>query len=254
MIVDAHMHWPVGKGLDPTKMLRVLDDNGIDHAVVSGLEVLHKLGQASHWNDLLVEFCGRGAGRLTPLATVHLAEGPAAPAAARRCVEKLGVHGFKAHPWTQAESVLGPVMEGLCDLAAEHDVPILFHDGMPPNSLPAQIAVLAGIKPKTKLVLGHGGLLFFWQEALEAVRRSANLYIALCGQHPWAMQAISDQADEGRILWGTDYVGEGSEEIVTYRKGLADLLRLDGPRRAAIMGENARGLFHIAGWQKEAKA
>lgn len=246
MIVDAHVHWPVGDSTDTAAMLKVLDALGVSHAVVCGLEVLHKLDQASHWNDLLAELCARSGGRLTPLATVHLAEGPAAISEARRCVEKLGVKGFKAHPWTQGENVLQPTMHKLCDLAAEHNVPILFHDGTPSNSLPSQIAVLAGAKPKTKLVLGHGGLLHLWDEALESVRQHENVYIVLCGQHPWAMQAICDQADAGRVMWGTDYVGPGSEPIVTYRKGLADLLKISPKQRDAVMGASAAGLFHIS--------
>jgi uncharacterized protein len=240
------MHWPVGQTTDAADFLRRLDSLGIDHGIVCGLEILHKLGQAPHWNDLLAEMCSRGAGRLTALATVHLVEGDAAISEARRCVEKLGVKGFKAHPWSQGESVLQPTMYKLCDLAAEHDLPILFHDGTPSNSLPSQIAVLAGAKPKTKLILGHGGLLHLWDDALESVRQHANVYIVLCGQHPWAMQAICDHADEARIMWGTDYVGPGTEAIVTYRKGLADLLTISPAKRTAVMGANAQRLFNIS--------
>jgi hypothetical protein len=245
MIVDTHMHWPVGQSMDTAPMLAVMDAAGIDRGVVCGLEVLRKLDRAAHWNDLLAEFCGRSGGRLVPLATVHLAEGRAAIAEARRCVEVLGVHGFKVHPWTQGESIWLPAMSDLCNLAAEHDVPIMFHDGTPPNSLPSQIGVLAAAQPRTKLVLGHGGLLHLWEEALESVRQHPNLYITLCGQHPRAMQAICAAAVSDRIFWGTDYVGPGSEETITYRKGLADLLVLSAPQRAAVMGRSALKLYRF---------
>ena len=69
MIVDSHVHWPVGANEDPAAFLKVLDRFGTDMAVVSGWEVFLRPGSVAMWNDRLADFCRRGGGRLVPLAT-----------------------------------------------------------------------------------------------------------------------------------------------------------------------------------------
>jgi len=245
MIVDSHIHWPVGEDSDPAAFLKMLDSYQIDLALVSGWEVLFKLKTCSYWNDLLAEFCRKSSGRLYPLATVHLAQGKEALDEAQRCLEELAVKGFKVHPWMQAESVFCETMYELCRLAAQHNVPLLFHDGTPPNALSSQIGVLANMFGDTNFILGHGGLLHYWQEAIEVAKQNSNIFLTLCGQHPWAMQHICDQIDNDRIVFGTDYLGPGTEELIPYRKGLVARLHLSEKQRKKIMNENAMRIYRI---------
>ena len=245
MIVDSHIHWPVGANNDPAALLRVLDRYGTDRAVLSGWEVFMRPGSVSMWNDRLADFCRRSEGRLVPLATFYLADGENAVREARRSLEELGGRGFKYHPWLQGESVFCEAMYEVCRLAAQFRAPILFHDGTPAYSLPSQIAVLAGLFPETVFILGHGGILHFWEEAIESARQYANIYITLCGQHPRAMQAACDTLPLTRLLWGSDYVGPGAEEFIAYRRGLFDKLTLSQEARTAILWENPKRLFRL---------
>jgi predicted TIM-barrel fold metal-dependent hydrolase len=245
MIIDAHTHWPVGSNDDPQAFLRVLDRFGTDRAVVCGLEVFQKPGSASIWNDRLATFCGRSGGRLIPLSTVYLAEGRDAVREARRSLESLGVHGFKFHPWLQGENIFCETMYDICRLAAQFCVPLLFHDGTPVYALSSQVGVLAGMFPQTMFILGHGGILHFWEEAVEVARQFENVYITLCGQHSSAMQAICDDIDHRRILWGSDYTGPGGEEFIAYRRGLFDGLTLFRDVRTAILSDNPSKLFRL---------
>jgi predicted TIM-barrel fold metal-dependent hydrolase len=245
MIVDSHIHWPVGANDDPAAFLKVLDRYGTDRAVVSGWEVLMRPGSTAMWNDRLADFCRRSGGRLVQLATFYLADGPEAVREARRSLDKLGARGFKYHPWLQGESVFCETMYEICRLAASFRVPILFHDGTPAYSLSSQFAVLAGLFPETKFILGHGGILHFWEEAIEAARQYPNIRITLCGQHSLAMQAACDSLPVPRLLWGTDYVGPGGEEFIAYRRGLFDGLTLSPDVRAAILGDNPKRLFRL---------
>jgi len=137
-------------------------------------------------------------------------------------------------------------MYEICRLAAEFRAPILFHDGTPVYSLSSQIAVLAGLFPETLFILGHGGILHFWEEAIEAARQYPNITITLCGQHPRAMQAACDELPPARLLWGSDYVGPGAEEFIAYRRGLFDRLKISADLRSAILGENPKRLFRLA--------
>ena len=247
MIIDAHTHWPVGLNSDPEAFLGVLERYGTDMAVVSGWEVFWRPGpvSVSTWNDRLADFCRRSGGRLAPLATFYLADGREAVHEARRCLEELGVRGFKFHPWLQGESIFCETMYDICRLAAEFKAPILFHDGTPAYSMSSQIAVLAGLFPGTPLILGHGGILHFWEEAIEAAAQFENILLSLCGQHPWAMQAACDRLPHSRLLWGTDYTGPGGEEFIAYRRGLFDGLALAPDVREAIFSGNPRRIFRL---------
>ncbi len=247
MIVDSHIHWPVGSHDDPAAFLKVLDRYGTDRGVVSGWEVFLRPGSVSMWNDRLADFCRRSGGRLVPLATFYLADGEDAVREARRAMEELCARGFKFHPWLQGESVFCETMYEVCRLAALFQAPLLFHDGTPVYSLSSQIAVLAGLFPETTFILGHGGILHFWEEAIEAARQYPNIVVTLCGQHPRAMQAACDELPPTRLLWGSDYVGPGAEEFIAYRRGLFDGLKLSPDVRAAILEENPKRLFRMAG-------
>ncbi len=247
MIIDTHTHWPFSKVPEPEGFLQTMDRFGIDMSILCGWEILHKLDTMEKWNDFIVDFCRKSGERLAPLGSVHLAEGEKAIREAERCLTKLKVKikGFKFHPWVQGEYILRNEMYEVCKLSARAGVPLLFHDGTPVYSLPSQVGVLAQMFPETTFILGHGGILFFWQEAIEVARQNPNVIITLCGQHPLAMQTICDQVDPNRILFGTDFMGPGTEELVVYRKGMVDRLNMDEDKRAKIMGKNGQRIFNI---------
>jgi predicted TIM-barrel fold metal-dependent hydrolase len=243
MIIDTHFHWPMEKDDNLDEILGTLDRQRIDRAVLSGWEVLFKIGQASHWNDRLAKFCDKSRGRLLPLATVHLAEGKTSVNEAKRCLEQLGMGGFKVHPWAQGENMFCNPMYEICELAAGHKVPLMFHDGTPTFSLPSQIGHLASLFPQTTFILGHGGLLHYWREAMEVAIEYPNLYITLCGPNPYGMQIICDRVDIDRILWATDCLGPGYDDLLSYRCGLMNLLKLSDVQRTAIMAGNASRIW-----------
>jgi len=217
----------------------------IDAAAVMGWEVLFKLRNMYKCNNQLIQFCKKKPSRLIPVATVHLSERQKAINEVKRCVLDLGVKAFKFHPWTQGESVFCDTMYKICEFAGNNKIPLIFHDGTPPYSLPSQIGLLASMFPDTIFVLGHGGILHFWREALLVSSTFDNIYMTLCGQHPEAMQTICDKIPASRILFGTDYVGPGAEGYIEYRKKLVETLNLDTCKRKRIMSENAFKLFNL---------
>lgn len=253
MIVDTHLHWPMSSDNSPQPLLDTLDATGIAAAVVSGLEVLFARTSATarHWNDRLMAFCDQEAARLIPLVTVHLSEGQSALDEAKRCLGTGRVGGFKLHPWLQGESLRLPATAELCGLAAQSGLPVMLHDGTPPYSLCSQIGLLAGEHPRTTFILGHSGLLQYWREAAAVGSSLDNVYLTLCGGHLWGMQRICQAVPTQRLLWGSDCLGPGNEEIIRYRLGLADLLGLDPASHQATMGGNARRLWST--WSQRVK-
>jgi len=60
------------------------------------------------------------------------------------------------------------------------------------------------------------------------------------------MQAICDEIDCRRILWGSDYTGPGGEAFIAYHRGLVDSLKLSDAQRAAVMGGTAGRLWRLS--------
>lgn len=242
LIIDAHFHWPVFDSNGASEVLELLDRYGFSCAVLCGLEVFDKTRSSSLCNDALAVLRDCAPGRISALGTVFMSH-PRAPEEARRCFEKLGMKGLKIHPWLQGESVSSQKMLEVAGVCEEFDAPVMFHDGTPCYSLPGQIGLLASRRPGARIVLGHSGILHFWEEALEVILRYKNVYGVLAGGHPHGMQRICDSVPAERLMFGTDYTGPGSEEFIAYRLGLAMGLALPDEKRKIIMFETAKRLF-----------
>ena len=83
------------------------------------------------------------------------------------------------------------------------------------------------------------------RQAMQVGLMRENVYLTLCGGHPEALREIVDAIPADRLLWGSDYLGPGSEELFAYRMGLMDLLGLSPERRRAILQGNPARLFGI---------
>jgi len=248
MIIDTHIHCSTTRKNSGAELLSFLDESGIDKAIVCGWEVLLKRDDSIEHNKRLAKICQENSGRLAGLATVHLVNGKKAVDEAQFCIEQAGFRGFKVHPWMQGESIFDETMYAICQLCAQYNTPIMFHDGTPPCSMSSQIGLLAKMFPETKLILGHGGILHFWEEAIEVARQNSNVYIMLCGGHPLAMQKTCEQVDSDRIIFGTDYLGDGNGSLIKYRKQMVDNLPIEDSLREKIYGKNALKLYNINHW------
>jgi DNA-binding transcriptional regulator YhcF (GntR family) len=95
-------------------------------------------------------------------------------------------------------------LEQIAEVAAEFQVPILFHDGTPPVSLTSQVALLSQRHPGTKIILGHSGLFEHFREAAAAVNACDNLWACLCGPHVQGLRHLLAHVPAERLLWGTE--------------------------------------------------
>jgi uncharacterized protein len=247
MIVDCHTHWGDSyqgrDGLDPANWLSVWDSHGVTHGVVMPIEGLVNAARIAQDNDNIAAVCARSGGRMIPFGSVLPAAGPAALTELERCLGVLKLRGVKFHPWLQGISIMTPEMDRICELAASYGVPILLHDGTPPNSMPAQAAVLARRHPNVTLVLGHCGLFEHWREAIAAMDYAENLWGCLCGPQVTALREIVRRCDLDRLVWGSDH-GFASE-LVGYRLEMLDLVGLSDAQREAILSVNPRRLLGL---------
>lgn len=248
MMIDAHTHWNADFSdpddpLNPEKWLSHLDASGITHAVVLPLRGLLSGKWICEDNDAVATACAASQGRMIPLCSVNIYEKQAALDEFERCLKTGAFKGIKFHPWLQGASVNDPAMDAICEMAAAWEVPVFFHDGTPPFSLPSQMAMLARRHPHTRIVLGHCGILEFWREAIAAMNAAPNIWGVLSGPHLAAMREILRSVPTERLCWGSDF-GFGPNPI-PYRAALVDRLGLSPAQRQAILAENPSRLFRV---------
>jgi uncharacterized protein len=239
-VIDAHTHMPgsavVGvESLEQDKFLKVMDDNGVDQAWVFTLDGLF-FDPAPH-NDILKRFCDARPDRLIPFCTVH-PRYPTAVDELRRAVLELGMRGLKIHPWTQAISPTDPHFDPIGEELASLGIPVVFHDGTPPNSSPMQIAYFAMRHPRVTVILGHGGLHDLWKEALYAAERCPNIYLIPSGMPPHGLRQAVRRLPIERFLFGSD-AGFGHPYWLTFQLEKVRSLELDPRDEALVLGGNA---------------
>lgn len=206
-VVDAHVHCPSSRGLwglshySADEYLATMDSAQVDQAWVLPLDgLVHEPGPT---NDELAAWCSAAPHRLIPFATSD-ARREGALEEMTRCVETLGVRGFKFHPWAQGFHVLDLQWRPLFTRARDLGVPVILHDGTPPDSSPLQVAQLAVEVPGLVVVLGHGGLHDLWQEAAASVRLADTIYIAMTSLSPGVMARLMDRVPLDRLMFGSD--------------------------------------------------
>ena len=246
--VDCHTHWGYQwqerDGEDPSKWLARARKYGVTHSILLPHWGLVHDGKITWEHDQLARVCATSDGQMLPFCTACLWESDEGPAEVRRCLDQMKFRGVKLHPWLQGCSVSSTVMDEIAEIAAEFDVPILFHDGTPPFSLPSQMALLAQRHPRTQIVLGHSGLFEHFREAAAAVRAADNVWACLCGPHAAGMRYLIEHCPIQRLLWGTD-AGYGLADVYTYRDQIMDLLDLSAVQRTTIYSENPRQLLRL---------
>lgn len=240
MIVDCHTHygtvWVDRDGEDASRWFEIPRRCGVDKVFLYG-----------HYNMVdparVVEDHNRLAGlqktypeQIIPVATVWPQAGKNALQEISRCVTTLGFRLLKFHPWLQSFSLSDPNFSLICELAGELNCPIIFHDGTPCYSLPEQIGGLARRFPGTTFVLGHGGILWSWRSALEAMHRP-NVWLMLCGQHMRAFEIACQQLDTDRLLWGSDY-GFGFTDAIQYRLNCFLRAKIEEEVKTKILATN----------------
>lgn len=248
MIVDCHTHWTAGPAdttPDTQAWLQRARSNGVRHAVVlPTLGLLHD-GYVKFDHEQLSLAATGSEGLMLPFCTAKLSL-PGAVDELERCLRDLHFRGIKFHPWLQGTNILSSSMDAACELSVQYGVPILFHDGTPPFSLPAQVALLARRHPRAQLILGHCGLLEHWREALSALTSTPNLWGCLCGPHLAGLRQLVAHGPEDRLVWGSD-AGFGTTDPYPYRLDLIEALQLPAERARRLFWGNAAELFRLDG-------
>jgi len=247
-IIDFHTHladrWFAQPLMTEEDYIAGLDRAGVEIACVMTLMGFYEDCRAH--NDLLAAAARRHPGRLIPFATVDPKVGPLALRELERRLADPVFGGVKLHPWCQAFacSMVQETMTGILKLAAQRDVPVLFHDGTPPYATTFQIAAVARSAPEARVILGHAGLADYGVAAAQLVRDVPNLYAGFCGPKVGDLLHLLAVAGADKVVWGSDY---GATDWSILPERLDDVLcaGLGAAIQEQLLRSNAARLLHL---------
>lgn len=159
-------------------------------------------------------------------------------------LKKKNFIGIKLHPLFDGYTPDSPIVRPVAEMAERADVPVQFHCGHPPFSLPWSFEPLAKEFPRVKMVLvhmGHGHIVYI-NGTIEVAERNKNLYLETSGMpmHTKIKEAMK-RVGKDRVMYGDDApCGHPSWELEKARaSGLkeADLQR--------FLGTNAKRLYSL---------
>ena len=235
-------------------LLKVMDRDGVDHAVVMGMG-WSDFDVAVEANDYLMEAVCANPDRLTGFASVNPAWGEVAALEAQRCVDA-GLRGIgELHPDTQGIDITDPeTMAPVMDLARERSLPVLVHCSEPAGhkypgkgaTTPDKVWQFIKNFPDNVIICAHwGGGLPFYSLMPEVGAALSNVYFDSAAS-PFLYRAdiyptVASLVGAERILFATDY------PLMPPSRPLAEVagLPLAEDDRRMILGENAARLLGL---------
>lgn len=239
----------------PEHLLRRLDADGIDRAVLVNYPSQDLMGFDHRVNEYVARYCDAAPDRLFPMGGVHPRFTDDAAAEVRRAADQ-GVRALKLHPpHMQIEPnayVRGfEPLRALYEEAQRLRLPVLIHTGTSifPGARsrtgePMAIDDVAVDFPDLMIILAHGGRPLWMEQAFFLVRRFPNVYLELSGIPPKAVlkyfPRLSEVAD--KAIYGSDWPSPGVKSMAT---NLGDFRSLDLPEDAfeKILWSNAAKVY-----------
>lgn len=200
-VIDAHAHLGEFGGwanvrLTPEEMIADMDAFNISKTVVCMIP-----------NDIVREAVKRFPDRLVGFVWVNPHEGEKALDEVKRAVTDWGFRGIKLHPLFHAFIPSDEIVLPIIELARHFAIPVFFHTGHPPFSLPWQIGEVAEIYPDVPIIMGHMGHGHgcYIHGTIKTAKKYPNLYLETSGMpmHTKIREAV-EQVGSDRVMYGSD--------------------------------------------------
>jgi len=239
----------------PAHLLRRLDADGIERAVLVNYPSPDLMGFTSRVNEYVAEYCAAAPDRLIAMGGVHPRFTDDAAAEVRQAAD-MGVRALKLHPPHMAVEP-NAYLHGLDALRALYEeaqrlkLPVMIHTGTSifPGARsrtgePMPIDDVAVDFPDLTLILAHGGRPLWMEQAFFLVRRFPRVYMDVSSIPPQSIlkyfPRLAEVAD--KVLYGSDWPAPGvrsmAENLRVFRQ-----LGLPTEAEAKILDGNARKLF-----------
>ena len=199
---------------DPAHLRRVLDEAGVDHAVVLAEEAPATSGMiTSEW---MLDYCCRGAGATRVRLDQPTAGGRPWSAGSTDCASYGRVEGLKFLPPYQHFYPNDRCMYPLYARAEELGLPCTFHTGLsriPGTRLkyadPLLLDDVAVDFPRLPILLAHAGRGVWYAEAAMLASLHENVYLELSGLPPRNLRRYFPDLDRlvDKMIFGSDFPG-----------------------------------------------
>ena len=239
----------------PARLLRRLDADGIERAVLVNYPSPDLMGFTHRVNEYVAQYCHAAPDRLIPMGGVHPRFTDDAAAEVRRAAE-MGVRALKVHPpHMQVEP--NAYLHGLDALRALYEeaqrlrLPVMIHTGTSifPGARsragePIAVDDVAVDFPDLTIVIAHGGRPLWMEQAFFLVRRFPRVFMDVSSIPPSAIlryfPRLAEVAD--KVLYGSDWPAPG---VRSMGENLRAFRALDLPEAAftKMLVENARKVF-----------
>ncbi len=188
--------------LSPDELLRVMDEAGIDRAVIAPedreIAVDNMAGNAR-----MLDLSGRSDGRFVPACTANPWRGPSGCEMVRQAVTD-GARMLVLSPMLQGFIPTDEVTDPLLKLAGELRLPVYIHTGPHSTGAPSQVVLLAERFGDTRFILGHCGSTDYAADMPVVLEIAPpNVWFELSLVRPFAMPTYDGTVDEGRLIFGT---------------------------------------------------
>jgi len=263
-IIDFHVHIensksdikdgvPAKRSRD--KILNSMEESGIHISVLLVTAQKGTIEKTRAQNNWLSKVCQEDS-HFIGFGSVHPEDGKLALEEMNRCVEELGLKGFKLHPNTMNFDCGDPALIEVLKKAGELKVPVIidsyspFDDAQPSKLLKASLA-----SPETQLCLAHVGLYRFLDFNIYGFLKKhsslcLNVYFDLSAAclefygSPFQEQFcwVTKQIGPDNLLFGSDY------PFNSPKKTLEIIKDFGYPKEwiSRIIGENAAKLLGLS--------
>ena len=239
----------------PEHLLRRLDADGIDRAVLVNYPSPDLMGFTHRVNEYVAQYCAAAPDRLVAMGGVQPRFAEDAAAEVRRAAE-LGVKALKVHPpHMQVEP--NAYLHGLDALRALYEeaqrlaLPVMIHTGTSifPGARsragePMAVDDVAVDFPKLTIVIAHGGRPLWMEQAFFLVRRFPNVFMDVSSIPPKKIleyfPRLAEIAD--KVLYGSDWPAPGVRSMADNLRDFR-ALGLAEDVLAKCLETNARRVF-----------
>jgi len=206
----------------PAKLLRRLDADGIERAVLVNYPSPDLMGFTHEVNRYVAEYCAAAPDRLLPMGGVHPRFVDDAAAEVRRAAD-MGVRALKVHPphmQFEPNAYLHGLdaLRGVYEEAERLGLPVMIHTGTSifPGARsrtgePMAVDDVAVDFPKLRIVIAHGGRPLWMEQAFFLVRRFPQVFMDVSSIPPKKIleyfPRLVDVAD--KVLYGSDWPAPG---------------------------------------------
>lgn len=237
MTIDSHAHlgnFPMfSVSLNADEMVSIMNQYDIRKSVVSSLP-----------NELTLNAVRQYPDKLVGLVWINPYDSDKAVENIDNAMNRWGFKGIKMHPLLDAylpdQEIIHPIM----DQARKYQIPVLFHCGHPPWSLPWHFGNLADKYPDVLIILGHmgHGHIVYINAAIEVAEKHENVLLETSAMpmHSKIKEAVA-KVGEDKVMYGSDMpFGHPAFEIKK-----VEVAGLTKKQLSLVLEENACRIFRL---------